>query len=86
MGVTIRGSGFSATGNTDHFGSGGSVNVPAANNGTIIAYTIPNAAGPHDLNPRIMAPSRIVSPGIYEIFVVNAQMQKSNIVSFTVTP
>src|SRR5207237_7758187 len=36
--------------NTVHFGSGGIVNVPAANNGTIIAYTIPNAVGPHDLN------------------------------------
>jgi hypothetical protein len=79
------GSGFSPTGNTVHFDSGGSVDVPAAEDGTRIVYTIPHAVGPHDLNPRIMVPSRIVSPGVYEIFVENRQMQKSNTVPFTLS-
>lgn len=84
--VTLAGSGFSPTGNTVHFGSGGTANVPAADNGTRIIYSIPNAVGPNDLNPNIKAPLRIVSPGVYQMFTVNAQMQKSNLVSFTVTP
>jgi IPT/TIG domain len=83
--VTIAGSGFSPTGNIVRFGSGGSVNVPSANYGTIIVYIVPTAVGPHDLNPQIMAPSQIVAPGDYQVFVVNAQMQQSNVLSFRVT-
>jgi hypothetical protein len=83
--VTITGSGFSPTGNIIHFGSGGSVDVPSTNNGTIIVYTIPAAAGPHDMNPRIMASSQIIAPGDYQVFVVNAQIKQSNAVSFRVT-
>jgi hypothetical protein len=83
--IIITGSGFSLTGNTVHFGFGGGVNIPATENGTRIVYTIPNAVGPHDLNPKIMVPSQIVSPSLYQIFIVNAQMQSSNDVSFTVT-
>ena len=82
--VAITGTGFSPIGNAVHFGSGGRVNIPSRNNGTRISYIIPTAVGPSDFNPQIKAPSQIVSPGVYQLSVVNGQGQKSNISSFTV--
>jgi IPT/TIG domain len=83
--ITITGESFSPTGNTVHFGNGGKHDVPSANGGTAIIYTIPSAIGPSDLNPGIKAPLKLVSPGSYAIAVSNTQGQISNTAQFTVT-
>jgi IPT/TIG domain-containing protein len=84
--VVITGVGFSATDNAIHFGVGGIPNVASGNGGTTMAFAVPQSIGPHDFNPQIMLPNQPVTPGTYEVFVINAQTEKSNSLTFTVTP
>lgn len=84
--VIITGVRFSATGNAIHFGSGGIPNVASGNGGTTLVFTVPYSVGPHDFNPQIMLPNRMVTPGTYEVYVINSQTEKSNSLMFTVTP
>lgn len=86
--VALRGSGFTPTGNTVHFGSGGMSNVSASNGGNTIYYTIPYSMGPCDL---VTSGSQVcakylqqVTPGRYSVYVSNAYGQTST-VYFNVT-
>jgi len=83
--ITITGKSFSPTGNTIHFGNGGTRDVASTNAGTTIIYTIPSAIGLSDFNPRIKSPLQMVSPGAYPIVLSNMQGQISNAAEFTVT-
>ena len=88
--VKIFGSGFTSDNSID-FGIGGALHAPSQQNGTVLYFTIPESIGPCSgveatSRIRCLAPAMIVRPGTYQIVVVNSQMQKSNIVSFTVTP
>jgi hypothetical protein len=87
--VTIFGSGFTSDNSID-FGIGGALHTPSQQNGTVLYFTIPENIGPCSSveaasRIRCMAPAMMVRPGTYEIVVVNAQRQKSNMVSFMVT-
>lgn len=71
--VLLQGSGFSALDNTVHFGIGGTQHVPSQNSMTIY-YTIPYAISPCDLvGPGCAAPTSLVAPGSYPIYVTNNQ-------------
>ena len=64
--------------------------MPSHQDGTALDFTIPEYIGPCSLmvnssTTRCMAPAMAVRPGIYQIFIVNAQHQSSNVLSFTVT-
>jgi hypothetical protein len=84
--ITIRGSGFTSTGNDVHFGKlGGTPNLPSVD-GKTVAYVIP-----WSLNPCTFRPANkpcpqfrpVVKPGNYEIYIVNAN-GTSNAATFTV--
>jgi hypothetical protein len=86
--VAINGSGFTQN-NRIRFASGGAVNVPSYNNGTLLYFTIPSYVGPcdwvGDTSPyRCLAPAQQVTPGNYQISVEN-QNGVSNFVTFVVT-
>lgn len=88
--ITIRGSGFSPTGNTIHFDRGGKINLPSTNNGTVIQYQIPSGVSICDLvDPASQVlckgPTLIIVPGTYQMSVTNAQGRDSNTLPFTVT-
>lgn len=84
--VTIAGNGFSAYGNTVHFGSGGTQNLPSYN-GTTIYYTIPTTISPCDvLQTYTACPQYIqqVTPGQYQLYVTSGN-GTSNTLTFNVT-
>ncbi|MDO8514148.1 MAG: peptidoglycan-binding protein [bacterium] len=71
--IVLQGSGFSSYDNVVHFGIGGMRNVQSYS-GNIIVYTIPYAVSPCDLvGPGCAAPSMLVTPGSYPIYVTNSQ-------------
>lgn len=88
--VVLNGFGFSSSGNTVHFGNGGSANVPAFNNGTMIFFTIPNFVNPCNLVNSFgfsscSVPSQQIFPGnTYPVFVTNAQGQQTGTIFFNV--
>lgn len=83
--VLLQGFGFTETSNTIHFGWGGQKDLKSSNDGTQIFYTVPGGTGPCDLiGPACKAPTRIVMPGQYPIYVTNAR-GRSNTLTFKVT-
>ncbi len=74
--VTVYGSGFSAQGNTIHFGSGVVANIPSYN-GTSLTFTVPSQLSGYG--------SQIVMPGTYNVSVSNSAGYTSGAISFTVT-
>jgi PKD repeat protein len=84
--IIITGSGFTSTGNTVRFASGGSQNI-SSSNGTQIAYVIPGIVTPCSVAQAGMACPDIaqaITPGTYSVFIINAN-GTSNTLSFTVT-
>ena len=85
MVVLLQGSGFTETSNTIHFGWGGQKDLKSSNGGTQIFYTIPSGISPCDfIGPACKAPTRMVTPGQYPIYVTNAR-GRSNTLTFEVT-
>lgn len=85
--VKIIGSGFLAN-NTVYFGGEPVPPSIASNlNDDGIVFTVPATIDPPCINsnPRCLAPSRIVTPGVYSVYVSNAN-GISNKVEFMVTP
>ena len=88
--VTIRGKGFTATGNKVKFGNLGSEDNPAYNltspDGRTIAFTVPagNYLSCWFTVPTCSAPAIRTQPGNYGVSVINAN-GTSNEVPFTVT-
>ncbi|MDO8552807.1 MAG: IPT/TIG domain-containing protein [bacterium] len=85
--VTITGTGFTLSGNTVHFGTGGASNLTSSNNGTTLYFTIPAYLSPCDVVAQgNMCPQYIqqVTPGSYPIYVSNAAGQTGTLY-FTVT-
>ena len=83
--ITLNGSGFSSTGNTVHFGIGGSRDVYSAN-GTTITFTIPHFVSPCDVVAAGLlcgAPVTPVTNGSYPVYVTNGQ-GATNVQYFTV--
>jgi len=84
--ITITGSGFTATGNTVHFGAGGKLNVKSSN-GTSMSYTIPSSVSGCNLwtgSSSCTQVETLATPGAYAIYVTNAK-GTSNSKTFTVT-
>ena len=84
--ITIRGTGFTSSGNDVHFGVGGSKNLVSQVNGTQITFIIPAAISPCDLIQSgyyCGAPTTQVTPGQYSIYVTNST-GATNVLQFTV--
>jgi hypothetical protein len=82
--VLLRGTGFTETANTVHFGPGSTGGLSSSQGGTRITYVIPESAGPCDQNPRCMLATLEVTPGLYPIYVSNVR-GSSNALAFEVT-
>jgi hypothetical protein len=81
--VLLKGSGFTETCNTVHFGLGGKKDLISSNGGTEISYTIPSEVGPCDLiGPACslaVAPI-MVTRGQYPIYVTNARGRSETLI------
>src|SRR3989338_2165129 len=76
--VTLTGTGFAYTGNTVHFGVGGTANLTSSNNGTTLYFTIPAYVSPCDVLGQGYVCAQYlqqVTPGTYPIYVSNARGQ-----------
>ncbi len=84
--VTIQGYGFTLSGNTIHFASGGAMNIPSTNNGATLQYVIPYWVSPCDINNSgsCQTTATQVVPGTYPLYVSNASGQ-SAVYNFSVT-
>jgi peptidoglycan hydrolase-like protein with peptidoglycan-binding domain len=84
--VTLTGTGFTYSGNTVHFGAGGTANLTSANNGTTLYFTIPAYISPCDTNQGAVCAQylQLVTPGTYPVYVSNAIGQTGTLY-FTVT-
>ncbi len=84
--VIIYGTGFTND-NTVRFGIGGTQHLSSYNNGTAIAYTIPQSVGPCNLvtsgQQMCAAVLQLVTPGTYTLSVSNANGQSGQ-ATFTV--
>ncbi len=87
--ITIRGTGFTND-NTVHFGWGGTQHMASRENGTVITYTSPQAVGPCDLvtSGKTMCATalQLVTPGVYNVSVSNANGQSSKKLFTVVSP
>lgn len=87
--IVITGSGFSAMGNSVHFGEGGSKNISSIADGRVILFDVPQDISGCDFWPSsgisCTQPARTVTPDTYSVMVTNASGQNSNEKSFTVT-
>lgn len=76
--ITVKGNGFSPTGNTVYMGSSIVATVASTNNGTELTFTIPpQLQGPYGLQQ--------VVPGNYAVRVVNATGSQSNSLTLSIT-
>lgn len=84
--VALTGTGFTLSGNTVHFGTGGTANLTSANNGTMLYFTIPAYISPCDIAQAYACAQYIqqVTPGTYPMYVSNAAGQTATLY-FTVT-
>lgn len=76
--MTVRGSGFSSTGNTVRFGVGTISNVRSTDNGTRLTFTVPSRLTEYGSN-------QSVTRTTYQVSVTNATGHTSNALSFRVT-
>jgi peptidoglycan hydrolase-like protein with peptidoglycan-binding domain len=84
--LTIYGSGFTGS-NVVHFGTGGAMQVPSYNNGTLINFTIPSSVSPCDVIQTFAVCQQLaqqVTPGAYSVSVSNSN-GTSAAQTFTVT-
>ncbi|MEK7106977.1 MAG: IPT/TIG domain-containing protein [Patescibacteria group bacterium] len=85
--VAFTGTGFTYSGNTVHFGTGGTANLTSSNNGTTLYFTIPAYVSPCDIIGQGYACAQYlqqVTPGTYPVYVSNAAGQTASLY-FTVT-
>lgn len=76
--TVIRGTGFTATGNTVQFGRVEIHNLPSADGGTLIRFTVPT-----EIPATGEVPPKMIGPGEYTVVVRNAR-GTSNVLRFTV--
>jgi hypothetical protein len=84
--VSLIGTGFTYSGNTVHFGAGGTTNLTSSNNGTTLYYTIPAYISPCDIigQGQVCAQyAQQVTAGTYPMYVNNAAGQTA-VLYFTV--
>ncbi|KKW08479.1 MAG: Peptidoglycan-binding domain 1 protein [Candidatus Kaiserbacteria bacterium GW2011_GWA2_49_19] len=86
--VTLTGTGFTYSGNTVYFGSGGASNLASSNNGTTLYFTIPAYVSPCDVVQGNVCAlyAQQVNPGTYPLYVRNAAGGQTGTIYFTVTP
>jgi hypothetical protein len=85
--LIIQGAGFSPTGNSIHFGSGGIQNISSYNYGTLMLYSIPSVVSACDtVSIACQSPAKNVVPGRYSVSVTNALGQITKAGSVTVLP
>ena len=85
--VALTGTGFTYSGNTVHFGVGGTANLTSGNNGTTLYFTVPAYISPCDVLGQGQVCAQYiqqVTPGTYPVYVSNALGQTGTI-NFTVT-
>ena len=85
--VALGGTGFTLSGNTVHFGAGGTANLTSGNNGTTLYFTVPAYISPCDTLGQGYACAQYlqqVTPGTYPMYVSNARGQTGTLY-FTVT-
>ncbi len=85
--VTVRGRGFSSSGNAIQFGYGYLPNISSTNNGTQLKFTVPSSLNPacRYNNPPCGLLTKQTTPGDYDVSVVHAGGAISNALNFTVT-
>ncbi|MBI2612377.1 peptidoglycan-binding protein [Candidatus Kaiserbacteria bacterium] len=76
--ITVKGNGFSATGNTVYMGGSVVATVSSTNNGTELTFAVPTQLqGPYGLQQ--------IVPGHYPVRVVNATGAQSNSLTLSIT-
>ncbi|MBI2611067.1 IPT/TIG domain-containing protein [Candidatus Kaiserbacteria bacterium] len=76
--ITVKGNGFSATGNTVYMGGSVVATVSSTNNGTELTFTVPQQLqGPYGLQQ--------IVPGHYPVRVVNGTGAQSNSLTLSIT-